>query len=354
MEASSSNRKIQYDLLRILAAFSVVMLHTAGMFWYDLPIDGREWRIVNAYDACSRFGVSIFVMVSGAIFLDPNRELDVKRLYRHNILRYGVIYVFWGAVYGLTDCLRLGFANLTWKQILKEILAGRYHLWFLPMLIGIYVLLPVLRSWILHAHKRNIQYFLALFVILQVLRTTIATFVRNEELLNLINLGEIQMACSYVGYFVLGYYIVHVGIPRRYHKLFYISVIPAAVLNILISEAQTARDGVANGCFYDSFGLFTFIIVLAVFIFFTQKVNSELLSTRGAAVIMEVSKGTLGIYMMHIGFMEQFKRMRFFGIFDVFSPVPVGVPLIALLIFLLCYVLAALLRRFPLVGRYIC
>ena len=136
MEYGTQNRNIQYDLLRILAAFSVVMLHSAAQYWYDLPIDGRAWKTVNAYDACFRFGVPIFVMISGAIFLDPKRELDVKRLYRHNMLRLAVIYLLWGAAYGLMDCYHYGFANLTWKDILKEMASGRYHLWYLPMLVG--------------------------------------------------------------------------------------------------------------------------------------------------------------------------------------------------------------------------
>lgn len=347
----SPNRNIHYDLLRILSAFSVVMLHSAAQLWYDLPITGMEWKIVNAYDACFRFGVPIFVMISGAIFLDPDRELDLKRLYRHNILRFVIMYLLWGAVYGLLDCREFGFANLTGKEILKEMAGGRYHLWFLPMLVGIYILLPVLRSWILGADRSNVRYFLTLFVVLQILRTTAATFVKNGELLHFLSLGEIQMVCSYLGYFVLGYYIVHVGIPQRYHKYIYLSVVPSIVLNVLGSEIQTARDGAPNGALYDSFGLFTFCIVLAIFVFVTEKLKTHRWSAGGAAVITEVSRGTLGIYLMHIGFMEQLKPLE---IHRAIGPVIVAVPLLALLSFLACYVLAALLRRIPLVGRYIC
>ena len=178
------------------------MLHSAAQYWYDLPIDGRAWKTVNAYDACFRFGVPIFVMISGAIFLDPKRELDVKRLYRHNMLRLAVIYLLWGAAYGLMDCYHYGFANLTWKDILKEMASGRYHLWYLPMLVGIYALLPVLRSWVLQARKQNLQYFLALFAVLQVLRVTALAFVKNDQLRHLLSLGEIPMVCGYLGYFV--------------------------------------------------------------------------------------------------------------------------------------------------------
>lgn len=351
MDPAKQNRNLQYDLLRILAAFSVVMLHSAAQHWYTLPPDGMDWKIVNAYDAVSRFGVPIFVMISGAIFLDPARELDVKRLYRHNILRLLIIYLLWGALYGLLDCWHYGFDVLTWKDILKKMIGGRYHLWFLPMQLGIYVLLPVLRSWILRAQEWNIRYFLSLFAVLQVLRVTVMTIVSNNELLHFLELGEIPMVCSYVGYFVLGYYIAHVGIPRKYHKYFYLSVIPGAAANIWLSNILTARDGIPNGEVYDSFGIFTFLIVAALFLFCTERMKEHSWSSGAAAVITEVSRGTFGIYLMHIGAIETLQTV---GIHSAMVPVALGVPLLAILVFALCYVPAALLRRIPLLGRYIC
>lgn len=351
MNRTGTNRNVQYDLLRIFAAFSVVMLHCAAQRWYDLPIDGADWKTVNAYDACFRFGVPVFVMLSGAIFLDPSRELDVKRLYRHNILRLIILYLLWGAVYGLLDCCGYGFSNLTWKEILKEMASGRYHLWYLPMLAGIYALLPILRSWVLHAQKRNLQYFLSLFAVLQVFRTTAMTFVKNGELLHFLSLGEIPMVCGYLGYFVLGYYIAHIGIPEKYHKYFYLAILPGAALNILISNAQTARDGIPNGAVYDSFGLFTFLTAVAVFLFCVKRLSARSWSRRAAAAIGELAGGTLGVYLMHIGVIELLEPL---GIHSAAVPVAAGVPLLALLTFVLCSALAALLRRIPRIGRYIC
>ena len=66
---TDKKRLIHYDLLRIFAAFSVVMLHSAAQFWYSLDIYSTEWLIANSYDALFRFGVPIFVMISGALFL---------------------------------------------------------------------------------------------------------------------------------------------------------------------------------------------------------------------------------------------------------------------------------------------
>ena len=157
MEAvSQDKRMIHYDLLRIVAAFSVVMLHSAGQKWYVLPVTDREWQIANAWDALFRFGVPIFVMISGAIFL--NKDIGIKRLYFHNIFRLLAIYWIWSGLYGIYDCRKRGLGAAEWKEVVKELLGGRYHLWFLPMIVAIYMLVPILRSWVKSAEKSNLQY----------------------------------------------------------------------------------------------------------------------------------------------------------------------------------------------------
>ena len=99
----NKNRLIYMDILRIIACFSVVMLHTAAQFWYTLPIDQLEWKIANSYDAVFRFGVPIFVMISGALFLNKEKVINIKKLYRHNILRLACVYIIWSCIYGLID-----------------------------------------------------------------------------------------------------------------------------------------------------------------------------------------------------------------------------------------------------------
>ena len=206
-----NQRKIQYDLLRILAAFSVVMLHSAAQFWYDLDVRSAEWVIANSYNAVFRFGVPIFVMISGALFLDNGYRLNLKRLYIHNILRLVILYIVWSCIYGLYDCVGHGFSSLSYKEILREMLSGRYHLWFIPMIVGIYVLLPILKSWVEHTDKKTLQYFLTLFFVLQICSETLRAFLKTDELQYILDLAKIELACGYIGYFVWGYYIVHVG-----------------------------------------------------------------------------------------------------------------------------------------------
>lgn len=349
--AEIRERKLHFDLLRILAAFSVVMLHTSAQFWYTLDMHSTDWMIANGYNALFRFGVPIFVMLSGALFLDKNYKLNLKRLYHNNILRLVVLYVIWSCLYGLFDCMSFQWELLTAKDFFREILSGRYHLWFLPMLVGIYVLLPILKGWIECAEKKDIQYFLALFFVLQICRETIKVITVTDELEYILDLGKVEMACGYIGYFVLGYYLAHVGISAKMRRLLYWLVIPALPANIVLGTVFVLRDGVASPVLYDSYGLFTFIISAALFMYAVDKKDSISLGEKGIRVVRELSADTLGAYVLHIGVLE-FLQSK--GIHSMLLPNIIGIPLLAVCCFGVCMLAAGVLRRIPVVGKYLC
>ncbi len=349
--AEVKTRKLHYDILRVLAAFSVVMLHSGAQFWYELDIRSREWVIANSYDAVFRFGVPVFVMISGAIFLDKEYVLDVKRLYKHNILRLIVLYVIWSVAYGLYDIRTwdLGVAGV--KAVLKEMLSGRYHLWFIPMIAGIYVLLPVLKSWIENTKQKTIEYFLGLFFVLQICSETIRALTLTDELHYILDLGKVEMACGYVGYFVLGYYLAHVGIGEKLKKAVYAVAFPALLCNVVLGTLLVWRVNDRVAQIYDSFGIFTFIISVALFIFVCEKGKNASFGTKSSKVWKELSADTLGIYVMHVGLME-FTKGR--GIHSMMVSNVIGIPLYAVLCFVICALAAAVLRRIPFVGRFLC
>lgn len=344
-------RMLSYDLLRIAAAFSVVMLHCAAQFWYTLELESVEWNIANGYDAVFRFGVPIFVMLSGVLFLNPSYQVQIKRLYTHNIFRMAVLYVVWSCLYGLYDCRNFTIAEIGIKPILREMLNGRYHLWFLPMLIGIYMLLPVLKPWITYASKQNIQYFLCLFFVFKIGAETIRALTVMDELHQILDLIKIEMVCSYVGYFVWGYYLVYVGISSRLKKILYAGMIPAMICNIVLSSWMSQRLEIASGAVFDSYSIFTCWMVTAVFVFILEKGKTCKICAKQAALIQEISKDTLGVYVMHIGVIEILEAA---GVHSMLLPIGIGIPVLAIFVFVVTTLLAAILRRIPWIGKYLC
>lgn len=348
---SSGTRLLQYDLLRIIACFSVIMLHSSAQFWYTLPVTGGSWLIANSYDAVSRFGVPLFVMISGALFLSEQKKFDIRRLFTHNIFRLLCVYVFWCCAYGLLDSL-LAFQGMPdLKILLKNMLYGKYHLWFLPMIIGLYLLVPVLRVWVQNAGKRNLQYFLALFLVFQVGRNTFTAFFPKQDFLYLASLADFDMICGYMGYFILGYYLTRYEIPQKYRRLLYLTVLPSLLGNVFFSAFFSRRRGTPVGDLYDSFGVFTFLITVSLFLFVTEKSGQKAFPSQAEKIIRELSRDTLGIYILHVGAMEALERR---GIHSMTLPIVAGIPLLAVFCFLFCCLLSALLRRIPLIGKYIC
>jgi surface polysaccharide O-acyltransferase-like enzyme len=159
------------------------------------------------------------------------------------------------------------------------------------------------------------------------------------------------MACSYIGYFVWGYYIAHYGIPEKWHRVIYAGVIPAALLNLFVDRYLSLKAGEPRGEFYDSYGVFTFIIVTALFLFFTNVMSKVHYSRPAARIIRELSEATLGVYVMHVGLLEVLEER---GIDTMLVPNIIGIPLLALGCYAVCTVVAACLRRIPVLGRYLC
>ena len=351
MNTKSETRLLHFDILRIIAAFSVVMLHSAAQFWYDLPISDPNWIITNSYNALFRFGVPIFVMISGSLFLNPEREANIRKLFTHNITRILILFIFWSCIYGLYDCLRFGFDTLSCKDFLREFILGRYHLWFLPMIACLYCLVPVLHCFVKHAEVSVIKYFLLLFVVFQIGIFTLKVFVINQELLYILELMNIPLVCSYAGYFVLGYYLSYIGIAKKYHRLIYISAFLSAVCNVFLGNLLAQKHQTPIADLYDSYGFFTFIIVIAIYIFITDHKEKFIFSPKVTRFVRELSACTLGVYVMHVGLMELFKDN---GFHPLSFPMLIGVPIFAIICFILCTFIAAIIRRIPFIGRFIC
>ena len=115
-----------FDLARVLAILAVVVVHeTSG------EVGGRDagdpataaWWTANLLDSASRWCVPVFLMVSGALLLDPRRTDRPRDFYRRRLSRIGVPLVVWTAVYLVFRSLYLG-DDLDAGQAARDVAAG--------------------------------------------------------------------------------------------------------------------------------------------------------------------------------------------------------------------------------------
>ena len=158
-------RIVYFDYLRVVAAIAVVLAHVAGFYWSDFGGRSLNWNILNIYITMIRWTVPIFVMLSGSLFL--SKELNIKQLYEKNILRMAVAYLAWSLFYTLV------FPLYNWifhqeplpslGSVILDTLSGSYHMWFIPMIIGLYMCAPVIRKIVLD--RKVAKYFLTLTLV---------------------------------------------------------------------------------------------------------------------------------------------------------------------------------------------
>ena len=151
-------RVLSFDVMRIVAAFSIVAQHVSGRSWVT-SYPSSEWGIWNFYTSLAQWGVPVFFMISGALFLSSEKILDIRRLFSKNLLRIVYAFLFWSIVYVLvTEGFGQGL-KITFLSVIK----GPPHFWFLFMMIGIYLTLPVLKC--IAAQEKAFNYFVVLAII---------------------------------------------------------------------------------------------------------------------------------------------------------------------------------------------
>ena len=85
MQSQQTQRHLGLDLVRIVAILAVVMIHASASFLVSYPAGSFEFSVGNLGDGISRLGVPLFVMLSGALMLDEQRNLTLKRIFTKNV-----------------------------------------------------------------------------------------------------------------------------------------------------------------------------------------------------------------------------------------------------------------------------
>ena len=129
-----------FYFLRIISSFSVVLIHVSAYYYNKSKIYSFDFKISFFYNGIARFGVPIFYMISGALFL--NQDMSFNKIYNKYIKRMLIHLIIWSFIYSISN-IQLSKNNI--KKIILKFFSSHYHLWFLFSIIGLYMLVPFLR-----------------------------------------------------------------------------------------------------------------------------------------------------------------------------------------------------------------
>ena len=165
------DREKWIDWMRVAACLMVMVVHSTEPFY----LGGEGSRILTEGDAYWASFFDTFVRACVPLFVVASSYLQFPLHYstgeflRRRAQRVLVPFLCWSIVYALAwgepvDNLRSLLLNFNYA-------AG--HLWFVYMLVGIYLLMPMLSPWAERVGKRELQFYLLLCF-----ATTLIPFVR--------------------------------------------------------------------------------------------------------------------------------------------------------------------------------
>lgn len=349
-----SNKIAYITNLRVFACIGVVLCHVAAKNWYG-EIESNRWIVLTIYIAFSRYCVPIFLMISGALFLNVKKEINLKKIYFNNIWKLIVFLFFWGVSYQVYDLIVVQgklYGETAIIHIIKEailnVLKGetQAHLWYIYTIIGLYMVVPLLKPWVNNLSKKQIEYFLVLFLVFNVLYNSVCNF--NSGVIGTIcgfcSKLSINIISGYVGYLVLGYWLGTYDISSKMRKVFYIMGSISCILCVKFTVFYSRYVGQPVEIFWNYLNIFVLFWSICIFVFF--KYNMDRVYKR----IDFISRYTLGIYACHMFIVFEIWR-RGISTFSFCSLV--SVPFIVSLVFgsSLCFIY--LLSRIPLIKKWI-
>lgn len=346
------------DLLRIITCFLVVLAHACDPFVGKFDDNPEEFLSGALFGSLVRCCVPLFVMISGVLLLPINA--DMGTFYSKRAKRILIPLVFWSMMLPVLYYLYFNFGiegtvnpaivmdNYTLDATLTKMYTFLFNfnydttpLWYLYMLIGLYLILPIISAWLIQASQRDIKRFLYVWLV-----STLVPYIQmaapslgytgNYGSMGLFGecywngFGIFYYFSGFLGFAVLAYYLKRFPLKWSWKRTLSITI-PLFVVGYAITALGFILTQKYFPGSYENlevvwyfYGINVLMMTVAVFIT-VQKTNMT-----PSPFLSKVASLTFGIYLCHFIVVQ-------FGYDLVYSnlnlPAYLQIPLIAIIAF---------------------
>lgn len=341
------NRIVWIEHLRALATIGVILLHVSAPLTYQFgSIPMSHWWIANGINSAVRCSVPLFFMISGALLLSKEYEIGV--FWKKRVTRVLLPFLFWSVVHILMNLVqKYHTGELHTSADYVQAVSGKlqsgvaFHYWFVYVLVGIYLFIPILGKWIRAASNKEIVYFLALWLMFTFLSQTAFGNFRYFSSLSYFFSGSI-------GFVVLGYYLCfRAEFFKKIKSSFLVLLI---IIGLIITTVGiyllSVSVGKSSQTLYSYFTPNVMLVTVAVFLLISRQVIKNRIVGK---TLSFVSKYSYGIYLSHILTLTVLTMLKIDGNF--IYPL-VGITLTSALCLGLSTLIVYLISRLP-YGKYV-
>lgn len=167
----NSQRSVAIDFLRVVAIVAVVCVHSL-----PVPIISGGWRIFAsaAIGSLSKIGVPLFLIITGYLMLDRDYSgPKLKRFLKHNYLPLLVSFESWACVAMIAKLATDPSVSNIVEGLHTMLLIGdplMIHFWYMQMLLGIYLFIPILASFI-RSFEQNADKYIRMIIVVGIVFT---------------------------------------------------------------------------------------------------------------------------------------------------------------------------------------
>ncbi len=338
------------DALRTIACFTVVMLHVASGNTYYVEFRSHEWNVFMLYESVVNWAVPMFAMISGALML--GKEYEYKRiLAKCNSIAF--IFFAWSFAFLVFDFFVYGpetYQNGLWLQVLLQ---GHYHLWYLIMLFGLYLIVPLVKA------MTDKPQLLKAFVILSCIFTFLVPTINNLPYVSRLgtalknpiagaifqafhNVAEdlnFHLTKGFAAYYVIGYVLVRFSrLPKRGGMLFgALMCLSGFFVEFLVIHFAVSKEAARLFMKHDQIGILMQACGMMIFV-------KALSGKKILGFLAGISPLTLGIYICHPMLIELLKHI---GITSLSFRPFFSIPILSCCVFVLAGLMTRLILLTP-------
>lgn len=334
-------RNYSIDTLRTIATLLVILLHVSAGYVItgknNLTFDTSFWagNIVNSF---SRICVPLFVLISG-MFLVGRKE-TFKQSYQKRASRILVPLISWTIIYILYRVAISFIADnpIDIKSLLASVILGRpfYHMWYLFMIIGLYLITPILNNSIYYASRNTLWTVAILLLLFGMINSSYDQILNNK-------VSFILWFVNYLGYFILGYLIKDSKNSFSFLVLSSAYIISSILIAVLSMYTIKQYDSLY---FYGYLTPFVIIGSLSFYKLFHQLKLEE-------NIFSKISYLTLGIYLIHAGVLEALNSGLSMLDINTFNNPIIGIPMKFGVTFFISIIAAWIISRIKYIRKII-
>ena len=390
-QLKTKNRVVWVDWLRVVACFMVVVVHATEPFYLGgegsqiLTEADAYWS--SLFDSLVRACVPLFIVASS--YLQFPLHYSSGEFLRRRTVRVVVPFLLWSAVYAFA----WGNPAENFQNLLLNFNYSAGHLWFVYMLIGVYLLMPLLSPWAERVSKRELQVYLGIWAfttIIPLLRDVVGGGFDGMEITYGVSglprpaltplwgeaswntYGTFYYISGFVGYLLMGLYFRRFVGELSWKKTLAISV-PSYLAGFVVvfggflrrvfemTQGEFPVTGLVEKAVWwettwcnDTVGV-ALMTVAWIFVFRKIKCEGKFYNN----ILLPVSRASYGIYLLHLlllvpisGAVRDLLGLGNEGVLGVWTT-PVEIVVSAILGFAASAVVAVALQRVPKIGKYI-